>query len=80
MSMLSQLKSDFLDSNADVIIPSPLEIARHTICLAMDFRDACVAHVKEVRKQQEEFQQRIQAVGIERLMRLKPHEVLDMYG
>ncbi len=72
---------DFTEAcDPTLVIPSPLEICARTVLAALDLKDAFVEHTRQVRAEQEAFQERIQAIGIERLMRHSPREVLEMFG
>ncbi len=67
------LTHHFTNAAAPEIIPSPIKIAAD---LYADLR----AHIAYVRKEQEAFQQRLQAVGVERLCRMSTREIIDYYG
>lgn len=73
MRLLSRLKYDFFNASAPVYIPSPFDVA-------VDIKERVVAHVRHVQAEQQAFQDRIQAVGIERLSKMTSNEVLRMYG
>jgi hypothetical protein len=80
MSLLTLIRKEFSNVAAPIVIPSPLDVIIQSAALSVVFKNACVEHVRQVRLEQEAFQQRIQAVGIERLMKLTPRETREMYG
>lgn len=63
----------FTNAAAPEIIPSPLEIVAN---IYADVR----AHIAHVRREQEAFQQRLQAIGVERLCRMSTRDILENYG
>lgn len=66
-----RLHTYFIDRNAAVIVPSPYD-------LALSFYRAIKDHTAQVRREQEEFQQNLQALGIDRLSRLPTRDVVDI--
>lgn len=70
---LLSFRRHFFDAAAEIVVPSP-------VGLVLGLKDRMIAHIQYVQAEQEAFQQRLNAVGIECISRLTTRDVLEMYG
>lgn len=76
--MMRKLQTIFFDTAADVVIPSPATVYTSLTSSFGRVTGVIFDHIRAVRQAQEEFQQKMEAVGLERLSRMTPREVLNL--
>lgn len=91
---MSRLKSHFIDKNAEIFLPDPLQLGKALFQLFNDVSPADIGkyiytsgkdichdvreYTREVRREQERFQQNLQALGLERVTRMSKRDVIDL--
>ena len=91
---MSRLKPYFTDKNAEVFLPdpltlgkslfhlfndvSPVDVGKHLYAAGKDICHDVREYTREVRREQERFQQNLPALGIERVSRMRKRDVIDI--